>query len=245
VPRHAIFQSDNLRYADPDATGRNGGMAKTAAERRVARPRDPGRGKEGFGARVRRLRKEAGLTLQALSAQSGLAASTLSKVENGKLSPTYDNLLKLANGLGVDQMRLFADGEPSGRTAQPTAGPAGRLTVTRVADRLNHPPGVHYQYDVLASGLLQRVMDPAVITILAREMAGPDQLIRHEGDEFALVLEGAVVFHSEFYAPIPLETGDSLYYDARMGHGFVSTSAAPARILNIVGFGSREMGPPA
>ena len=51
-----------------------------------------------LGARVRELRRELGLTLEQASKQAGLARSTLSKIENGQMSPTYEALKKLASG---------------------------------------------------------------------------------------------------------------------------------------------------
>ncbi len=46
--------------------------------------------------------------------------------------------------------------------------------------------------------------------------------------------------HLEFYAPIRLEAGDSVYFDGRMGHAYVSVSEADAQILNIcAGVGER------
>ena len=39
--------------------------------------------------------------------QAGLARSTLSKIENGQMSPTYDALRKLADGLPISVPQLF------------------------------------------------------------------------------------------------------------------------------------------
>ena len=43
-----------------------------------------------LGQRVRELRKAKGWTLDQAAGQAGLARSTLSKIENGQMSPTYD-----------------------------------------------------------------------------------------------------------------------------------------------------------
>ena len=45
-----------------------------------------------LGLRVRELRKARNWTLEQASSQAGLARSTLSKIENGQMSPTYDAL---------------------------------------------------------------------------------------------------------------------------------------------------------
>jgi len=54
-----------------------------------------------LGARVRDLRKARNWTLEQAAGQAGLARSTLSKIENGQMSPTYEALKKLATGLGA------------------------------------------------------------------------------------------------------------------------------------------------
>ncbi|WP_163362811.1 helix-turn-helix domain-containing protein, partial [Klebsiella aerogenes] len=47
---------------------------------------------------ARRIR---GLTLKEVSERTGMALSTLSKVENHQMSLTYDKLLQLSAGLGM------------------------------------------------------------------------------------------------------------------------------------------------
>jgi quercetin dioxygenase-like cupin family protein len=46
-----------------------------------------------------------------------------------------------------------------------------------------------------------------------------------------LVLSGEISFYSEFYEPVRLAEGDSLYYDSGMGHACVSESEQDAQIL--------------
>lgn len=53
----------------------------------------------------------------------------------------------------------------------------------------------------------------------------------HDGDDFLIVLEGEIELHTEFYQPVKLQTGDSAYFDARMGHFCISTSEANALVL--------------
>jgi transcriptional regulator with XRE-family HTH domain len=63
--------------------------------------------RSSFGERVRRLRKEKGWTLTEVAVSSGLAPSTISKVERGQMSLTYDRLVLLARGLEVHLTELF------------------------------------------------------------------------------------------------------------------------------------------
>jgi transcriptional regulator with XRE-family HTH domain len=59
--------------------------------------------------RVRALRTELGLTLDALAAQSEVSRSMLSLVERGESSPTAVVLDKIATGLGISLASLFDD----------------------------------------------------------------------------------------------------------------------------------------
>lgn len=59
--------------------------------------------------RVRTLRTELGLTLDALAAQCDVSRSMLSLIERGESSPTAVILEKIAGGLGVSLAALFDD----------------------------------------------------------------------------------------------------------------------------------------
>jgi len=182
---------------------------------------------EAFGARLRRLRRSTGQTLKQVADAGGLAVSTVSKIETGRMSPTYDVLLKLARGLDIDLTALLNGPKP-----ETTAVRMGRLDVTRAGDRRRHPTGA-YVYEPLGTGMTLKEMDPTFVTVKARSLEEFGELIRHPGEELVFVLSGAVELHAEFYAPIRLEAGDSVYYDASMGHAYISVSEGDATILNI------------
>lgn len=62
-----------------------------------------------LAARLRGLRAERGLTLDALAERAGVSRSMISLVERGESSPTAAVLDRLAAGLGVTLASLFAD----------------------------------------------------------------------------------------------------------------------------------------
>lgn len=181
-----------------------------------------------FGQRLRRLRRGAGLTLKELAGLAGLATSTISKIENDRMSPTYDVLLKLAGAMGMDLSALLKDPSPAGASMQAM----GRLDVTRAGEREALPAGA-YVYEPFATKLMSKVMDPTFVTVKARDISEFANLISHPGEELVFVVSGAVELHSELYAPIRLEAGDSVYYDARMGHAYVSVGPGDATMINI------------
>ena len=86
-----------------------------------------------LGERLRTLRKGLGWTLQDLAKRSGVSLSTLSKIENAQVAPTFDSLLKAARGLGISFETLLAQASseppsprrPAGGRA-PDGHPKGR-----------------------------------------------------------------------------------------------------------------------
>lgn len=64
------------------------------------------------GSRIHQLRVESHITQRELSKMSGLAVSYLSRVENGRLSPTLPTLTKITDALSVPVTALFDAKEP-------------------------------------------------------------------------------------------------------------------------------------
>jgi transcriptional regulator with XRE-family HTH domain len=172
--------------------------------------------------RVRALRKDRGWTLEQAAQAAGLARSTLSKIENGQMSPTYDALKKLAQGLDISVPQLFT---PPG-----TPQANGRMAVTRTGEGQAHPTAT-YEHELLAGALSRKSMLPYRTRIRARAFEEFDGWVRHDGEEFLYVLTGRIRLFTEFYAPVDLARGDSAYYDATMGHNVISVSEDDATIL--------------
>lgn len=175
-----------------------------------------------LGERVRELRKARGWTLEQAAVQAGLARSTLSKIENGQMSPTYEALKKLAEGLAISVPQLF--------TPPSKAQVNGRMSVTRAGAGQAHAT-VTYEHELLAGTLTRKQMLPYRARIRARDLAEFDGWVRHDGEEFLYVLTGVIRLYTEFYEPQDLRRGDSAYYDATMGHNVISLSEEDATIL--------------
>lgn len=60
-----------------------------------------------LGQRIKDIRSKLGITLEEASQRTGLARSTLSKIENEQISPTFQAMQKLAIGLQIDMPQLF------------------------------------------------------------------------------------------------------------------------------------------
>jgi len=175
-----------------------------------------------LGSRVRDLRKARNWTLEQAAQQAGLARSTLSKIENGQMSPTYDALKKLAVGLDISVPQLF--------TPPVKDQINGRMVITKNGQGTAHAT-VTYEHELLADGLTKKQMLPYRARVRARSIDEFDGWVRHDGEEFLYVLTGVIRLYTEFYEPIEMRRGDTAYYDASMGHNVISLSDEDATIL--------------
>lgn len=207
-------------------SGKREGMALTDPKSLIRIARESGADAVvaplNLGERVRDLRKERGWTLEQAAQQAGLARSTLSKIENGQMSPTYEALKKLAEGLSISVPQLF--------TPPSKAQVSGRMAVTKAGEGQGHATAT-YEHELLAGHLTRKQMLPYRARIRARDIEEFDGWVRHDGEEFLYVLTGVVRLYTEFYEPVELRRGDSAYYDASMGHNVISLSEEDATIL--------------
>ena len=132
-----------------------------------------------LGARVRELRKARNWTLEQAAQQAGLARSTLSKIENSQMSPTYEALRKLAVGLEISVPQLF--------TPPVKNQINGRMASTKSGQGTAHPTTT-YEHELLAESLSKKKMLPYHARIRARSIEEFDGWVRHDGEEFLYVL---------------------------------------------------------
>lgn len=180
-----------------------------------------------LGECLRRLRFERRMSIAEVSIATGIAKSTLSRVENDQLSLTYSKLLQLCKGLQIDIAELFSCG-----TARRPPMPSARRTVTAPGTGRMVQVG-QQAYEYLCTELAGKRMTPMTGTISSRTLAETNGLLQHEGEEFTYVLEGKLQLHTEFYEPLTLEAGGSVYFDSTMGHAYVSVGTTALRILSV------------
>lgn len=183
------------------------------------------------GDKIRQLRTRAGLTLKDVSGATGLAVSTLSKIEKGRMSLSFDKLTLISRALDLDIAEVLNTqlGADSG-----AAGGAGRRVVERAGEGKRVETHSYKQF-YMATELLHKRFTPIVVEITARSLpefiAEFGALIRHQGEEYTYVVEGELEFHSELYAPVRLGPGDSIYFDSDMGHAYIRVSSGPCRVV--------------
>ena len=184
---------------------------------------------EPLAQQIRRARKQQQLTLKQLSTLCGIAVSTLSKIENDQLSPSFNLLQALVQALDLEPTQLFKPAQPDSNRAANQ-----QLLSRRVLTRRGQGQSVEshcYAHRLLATELSQKKLLPFTTRVRARGLAELEGWIRHPGEKFILVLSGTVELHCEHYLPARLENGDSCYLDSGMGHALISTSDQDADVL--------------
>ena len=173
-------------------------------------------GRPTLGRILKELRSHRNWTLREMSELSGIPVSTLSKVENDRLTLTYDKLLQLSERLHVPIGELFAEAEPA------EEGVTARRSIGRLEDsvRVTTP---NYDYYYLCTELRRKRMVPILTRIRAKSLDEFGDLVSHHGEEYIHVLEGTIVVHTEFYDPVTLKAGEAIYIDSNMGHAYVAT----------------------
>ncbi|MEU3571428.1 XRE family transcriptional regulator [Kitasatospora sp. NPDC036755] len=173
--------------------------------------------------RLRVLRKQNRLSLEALAEQVGVTKSYLSKVERGISEPSISTALKLAHALKVDVGRLFSD------EVEPEL-----VTVVRAGERTPIGPGTDpgaSHYEGIATGLSGKRMVPFVMYPPTAPSDPPFK--SHLGEEFFFVHAGSAVL--EFPGrSVELGPGDSVYFNSALPHRCRSTGPEPAEILVVI-----------
>ncbi|MCA0239646.1 MAG: XRE family transcriptional regulator [Proteobacteria bacterium] len=185
------------------------------------------------GGHLRALRKARGLTLKRLSERSGVALSTLSKMELGEVSVSYEKLAAAARALAVDVAQLFDDRAGAAAGAMAAAGAAAAapaVVQTRPEDAPRYD-SEHYRYHVLASDYPGKRITPLLGTVLARRRDEFPDFIRHAGQEFVIVLSGRLRIEFENGHRIELARHQSAYFDSGIGHVYLSLGRTQARVL--------------
>ncbi|MEU6403305.1 XRE family transcriptional regulator [Streptomyces sp. NPDC046985] len=167
----------------------------------------------GVGPRLRRMRKERGVTLAALSETTGISVSTLSRLESGLRKPSLELLLPIARAHRAPLDELVgapAAGDPRVRAAPIVRGGRTHWPLTR------QPGGLQ----------AFKVLEP-------RRSLAPDPRA-HEGYEWLYVLSGRLRLVLGEH-DVVLAAGEAAEFDTRVPHWFGSTGEGPVEFLSLYG----------
>jgi transcriptional regulator with XRE-family HTH domain len=179
-----------------------------------------------LGSLLRALRLRNKWTLKEMSQRTDIPVSTLSKVEHDRLTLTYDKLVQLSQRLNIRISELFADTTTG--TAEPAVTARRSIGRTEDAVRVNTK---NYDYYYFCPELRRKRMIPIVTRIRAKSAEEFGSLVHHSGEEYIYVLEGSIKVLTEFYDPVILNVGESIYIDSNMGHAYVTADGGEEAVV--------------
>ena len=165
-----------------------------------------------IGDKLRALRLKRKMGLVELGRHTKLSPALLSKIERGRLFPTLPTLLRIAMVFSVG-LEFFFIGDRKRRL----------VAIVRHKARLRFPerPGgreVPFYFECLDYPAVERKLNAyyAEFQPLAVAKVEPHQ---HAGVEFIYVLRGKLGLHIVDEENL-LETGDAVYFDSNLAHGY-------------------------
>lgn len=176
-----------------------------------------------FHDRIMALRKERRLTLQECARLTGVAASTLSKIERAELSPTLSTLQKIATGFELEAADLLTRCRPTGTGHnRRDVSPAGTGKTYGSLSCDNY---------LLCHNLKNKRMIPVRTCITAHSTNEYPVWASSDAEVFLWVVSGQMLLHTRTYEPVKLEPGDSIYYDANDEHCWTSVGDDNAEVV--------------
>lgn len=173
----------------------------------------------GISQRIREARERAGLTLQELARRSGVATSSIQKVETGQMVPSVAVMVKIARGLGV-RAGTLVDGAD---------GDAVPLVHLRPEDR--HPIGRPGELVVerMTGDLFSPSLETWRVTLHPGVTSGKAEM-HYDGEEWVLCEKGSVTFVVSGREH-RLRAGDTLHFKASLPHVWRNDGSGVARFL--------------
>lgn len=176
-----------------------------------------------FGARVRALREQAGMTLQDFSLRSGVSRAMLSKVERGEKSPTIGIAASISKALNTSLTYL-------------TSGEDERSAVAIVRKKERHvfrDRKTGFERHVLTPPIAGNSTELLYHFLPAGKSTGRLPPYPSGTEKHIVVVNGTLVVAMKG-GDISLEGGDSVFFEADVEHAFVNRTALPCEYYLVV-----------
>lgn len=171
--------------------------------------------------RLKGLREACGCSVEELCAELGFDPDTYRRYEETGEDIPISAVYAVANKFGVDFAEIIT-------------GKAARLDSYQVVRRgegedVRRYPG--YRFEDLAFRYSHKIMQPLLVTLDPSDDAAA--LVSHRGQEFNMVLEGAVevVIGDK---KVALNAGDCIYFNPEKPHGQRCAGSEKARFLTVI-----------
>jgi transcriptional regulator with XRE-family HTH domain len=183
-----------------------------------------------IGAAIRSRRQELTMSLRELSKQSGLSIGFLSLVERGRSSPALTSLSNVAKALGVELSSFFPAEEEEQNEAEETKQRVSPLPYVNRANDAAKLSIILSQriYKMLSPRIPGLVLEPIFVTVQPGDTI--DEPYSHEGEEFAYVLSGELVFIVDG-VEYRLGPGDSIHFRSTVSHTMRNDTDEPVQAI--------------
>ena len=161
-----------------------------------------------LGARVRDLRQERRLTLEALAERSGVSRAMISKIERGEKNPTLVVAARLSEGFGISLSQLVGMEE----RREVVVVPKERRMVMK-------DPETGFERQLLSPSFGRRGVEFIRNVVPEGSASGEFPAHKKGVQEYIVIERGELraILGGEEYL---LEEGDSIYFEADVGHRF-------------------------
>lgn len=176
--------------------------------------------------RLRRTREEAGLSLRQLAERAGVAASTIQKVESGKIVPSVAVMVRLADALNRRAAHFIED---DGQTLTDV-----RL-LRRGSGRRVGKPAAPVIFEHIAEPLLDPRMEAFRVTVKPGAHSGGEEPITYRGEEIVLCTRGTLVFEMRGQE-YRLRPGDTLHFKGNIPHTWRNPGPGEAEMIMVCAF---------
>ncbi|WP_431983352.1 helix-turn-helix domain-containing protein [Streptomyces qinglanensis] len=174
-----------------------------------------------MGPRLRAAREHRGATLTGVGRATGIAPSTLSRIETGRRKPTLEVVLQLAKEYGVSLDELAGTAPVSAPAPESRASAVGRFGDEKaVLPLTRYVGGLHAHKHVLPAG---------------QEPPARPRQVSHDGWEWLCVLYGRL-WLALGDQDLVLSSGDVAEFDTRTLHG-VANSGLGGPVEYLIMFG--------
>jgi transcriptional regulator with XRE-family HTH domain len=172
-----------------------------------------------LGQRLRALRVSRQFSLAEVATATGISTSFLSLVENGGSDITIGRLVRLVDFYGTSIADLLIE--------DPFDSMVVRADRRRILSSGNE--GITVQ---LLSPDSNRQMSP--FTVRLAPGGKSEEHLSHSGEEWTFVISGRIELDLTGVGTIVLDQGDSIYFDAKLGHSYRNLSTADSTFLSVV-----------
>lgn len=162
-----------------------------------------------IGEKIKKLRKEKGMSITELAEQSQLSPGLISQIERNIVTPTIVSLWKIAQSLQVS-IGYFFD-EDIKDLPNPVVKKNNRKKMI-----ISNNSAI---YELLSPDL-NRKIEFLYITLKAGDYSSKD-FVTHEGEECGIVIKGRLMVKMKDKEYI-LEEGDSIYFDSTIPHRYIN-----------------------